>query len=170
MEILILMVLLTIAGIGLGIAYIASRVMNKNKPVEANAVPPTNDTLEPKYKRRRIIALVIIAVLFIGGWVLAIAQIDGQSSGGGSGGGDVKTVSEYYLYSNAKTAVKARLKNPSTAEFETSPDIYILKDNQYRVEGYVDSQNDFGAMVRNNFSVVIKYEYGKYSVISCRVT
>lgn len=54
----------------------------------------------------------------------------------------------------AKTKVKEQLKAPSTADFQPSRDMRVeTADNlSYKIAGYVDSQNGFGAMIRSNFT------------------
>lgn len=57
--------------------------------------------------------------------------------------------------------VKDRLKAPSTAEFPWSFDDYqtnrlVTHENAYNIEGHVDSQNSFGAMLRSRFTCKIQ--------------
>jgi hypothetical protein len=60
--------------------------------------------------------------------------------------------------SNAKTAVKLILKAPSTAEFDdANTRIWLFPDSSVVVKGSVDAQNSFGAMLRNNFYVRMKW-------------
>lgn len=56
--------------------------------------------------------------------------------------------------------VKKRLKSPGSAEFSgvTDTDITTVSDKkpwQYKVTAYVDSQNSFGAKIRNNYVCTI---------------
>ncbi|MDD3079109.1 MAG: hypothetical protein PHH37_08395 [Paludibacter sp.] len=61
--------------------------------------------------------------------------------------------------SNAKTAVKSILKSPSTAEFDNSLiRIWLMPDSSVVVKGAVDAQNSFGAMIRSNFYVRMKWK------------
>lgn len=61
--------------------------------------------------------------------------------------------------SNAKTAVKSILKAPSTAEFDNSLiRIWLMPDSSVVVKGAVDAQNSFGAMIRSNFYVRMKWK------------
>lgn len=166
---LIFMILVTVALLGLGIAVLCLRKTKSPSNTDSDEIT-TVDTkvVLSKVKRNRIIAIIILIILFIGGWVLAIMQIDTPS---GVGEDKVKsnTISEYLLYSTAQTAVKSKLKSPSTAKFQKSPDIYELDDDKYKISGYVDSQNSFGAILRGYFTVVISYKDDKYTVISCTV-
>lgn len=59
----------------------------------------------------------------------------------------------------AKAAVTKVLKAPKTAEFanvQAHPDGECL----YIVAGRVSAQNSFGAMIENNFSVMVKFQRG----------
>jgi hypothetical protein len=60
-------------------------------------------------------------------------------------------------WEQAKNAVKARLKAPSTAIFPSFRDIQVEKIGTvtYEIYGYVDAQNAFGAMIRTNFFVSV---------------
>lgn len=71
----------------------------------------------------------------------------------------------------AKTIVKDNLKSPSTAEFcKTSECAISCSGNTWTVSGYVDAQNSFGAVLRNNFKVKFtfttsnKYTIDSYSI------
>jgi hypothetical protein len=62
----------------------------------------------------------------------------------------------------AQRAVKAKLKSPSTADFPScgwSLNEYVIHANpeltKFGVEGHVDSQNGFGAMIRSKFVVLL---------------
>ncbi len=72
----------------------------------------------------------------------------------------------------AKEYVKKSLKSPSTAKFpglwELANDgvvAYEKETNKYEIISYVDSQNSFGAMIRSNWNVVLKYLGGDDSDI-----
>ena len=69
-----------------------------------------------------------------------------------------------------KTAVCAQLKSPASAQFP--PDLVTFAGDAaggYRVEGYVDSQNGYGAMIRNDFSADVVLENGAPVVRSATV-
>ncbi|MCH4198706.1 MAG: hypothetical protein LKF87_00565 [Clostridium tyrobutyricum] len=73
-----------------------------------------------------------------------------------------------YLSLQANTYIYDKLKAPSTAVFSDPNKLHqenVIPGNQsnsYIVIGYVDAQNSFGAMVRNNFSVTIQVNDNKY--------
>lgn len=59
-------------------------------------------------------------------------------------------------FSCAKAIVKSSLKSPSTAKFcwITDATVTHLGNGEYKVTGWVDAQNSFGATLRQNFVVV----------------
>lgn len=60
----------------------------------------------------------------------------------------------------AEEAVKTLLKAPSTAEFPSETQrCLIMPDSTVVVEGSVDAQNTFGAMIRNNYYVKFKWYF-----------
>ena len=62
----------------------------------------------------------------------------------------------------AKDVIKKTLKAPSTAKFVDvqAYELSNLKD-VWAVNGYVDSQNSFGAMIRSQWEVQLDYRDGK---------
>lgn len=69
-----------------------------------------------------------------------------------------------------KTAICAQLKSPASAQFPVDM-ITIVGDETrgYHITGYVDSQNGYGAMIRNDFAADITIENGRPIVKSCSV-
>lgn len=69
------------------------------------------------------------------------------------------------LWLCAEDVVKQNLKAPANANFcdidEAS--FYSTGGNDYKILGYVDAQNDFGALLRKNFTVTLTYTEGKYT-------
>lgn len=70
----------------------------------------------------------------------------------------------------AKEYIKQRLKAPSTAKWQDSADVAVAKiegsKNKWLVQGYVDSQNSYGAMLRMQYWVTLrKSSNGTWSVI-----
>ena len=61
----------------------------------------------------------------------------------------------YYAYELIKSHVKEKLKSPSTAKFPSKIKITKNKDT-YIIQGYVDSQNSFGATVRTKYIAEIQ--------------
>jgi len=55
------------------------------------------------------------------------------------------------------TFIKNHLKAPRTAKFNGGAwNVVYLGSNRYRVEGSVDSQNSFGAMIRTEFQAIVR--------------
>ncbi len=65
--------------------------------------------------------------------------------------------------------VEKNLKAPSTAQFPPlfKSSVKKIKSGHYSVSSYVDSQNEFGAMIRSNYIVELKQTTdGKISLIN----
>lgn len=60
-----------------------------------------------------------------------------------------------------KPAICAQLKSPASAQFPVDT-ISIVGDDErgYHIEGFVDSQNSYGAMIRNDFTAEVSVENG----------
>lgn len=66
--------------------------------------------------------------------------------------------------------VRAEIKAPSTAKFPWYDESYVavLGSNKYRIVAYVDAQNSFGAVIRNNYICEIQdLGDGKWRKIKC---
>lgn len=72
---------------------------------------------------------------------------------------------------DAKSEVEKQLKAPSTAEFCKEYETEIIRNgNTWSIEGWVDAQNSFGAMLRNDFVVKITYTAkDTYNVEYCKI-
>lgn len=103
-----------------------------------------------------IVALIAIVIIWnAGGWFTKMASPQSDVPG--------------KLCVSAQMAVRAQLKAPATAIF---PDC-VWKINEYEitgdgkeyfVQGYVDSQNGFGAMLRSRFVVKLDKNYAATKV------
>ncbi len=62
----------------------------------------------------------------------------------------------------AKSIIEDTLKSPSTAKY-SSVEAYELSNEKdvWAVNGYVDSQNGFGAMLRSQWEIQLDYRDGK---------
>lgn len=60
-----------------------------------------------------------------------------------------------------KPAICAQLKSPASAQFPVDL-ISIVGDETrgYQINGFVDSQNSYGAMIRNDFTAEVSIENG----------
>ena len=63
-------------------------------------------------------------------------------------------------YVQAKNYVRSVLKSPSSADFPFSSSGTNIGDDTYRVSSHVDSQNSFGATIRSNYTITLKYNGG----------
>lgn len=62
-------------------------------------------------------------------------------------------------YIMGQTFVKQMLVSPASAEFPYSDEAQVVKygDSVYAIKSFVDSQNGFGAMLRSDYIIKIKY-------------
>lgn len=87
----------------------------------------------------------------------------------------LRDTSEYrsHYITIAKGIVESALKAPSTAQFQDSQDLKIQRNgNLVAVQGYVDSQNSFGAMIRSDFLVefrILSIEDLTYEVVYLQI-
>ena len=66
-----------------------------------------------------------------------------------------------------KPAICRQLKSPASAQFPVDLISIVGDDTRgYRVEGFVDSQNSYGAMIRNDFTADVKIENGDGVVLA----
>lgn len=65
---------------------------------------------------------------------------------------DRLSAAEYF----AEQVVEKQLKAPSTADFGRQKSSYSARTQAVTVVGYVDAQNGFGAMIRNDYIVVVR--------------
>lgn len=80
----------------------------------------------------------------------------------------------WYAVSTAQELVKDELKSPSTAKFSFDTSDYTVQrsGDQWKISGYVDAQNGFGATLREYWTATFtmgdisgsKYEVSNYSV------
>lgn len=68
-------------------------------------------------------------------------------------GGNSEKDKEFNAYYMSKTFCKDYLKSPSSAEFAPSRDCIIENKGggSYRVKGFVEAQNSFGAMIKSTY-------------------
>jgi hypothetical protein len=104
---------------------------------------------------RRVRAAVVAPLALVAGCF---------SSAGGSDGG------EEDAYEQCVERVSDELLTPATADFSGFGDAEIERDAagmgwyHYRVKGYVDSENEFGAIVRSDFSCQVDFRYNGWTV------
>lgn len=85
---------------------------------------------------------------------------------------DKNEINESDVWYEAKEIVKNRLKAPSTASFCSKSSATITKSGKtWVIEGYVDAENSFGAMIRNDFRVVLLFQDDThYTISKCTIT
>lgn len=87
---------------------------------------------------KKAIAVILLCTFFM--------MACGESSDGTHSASD-----SFYI---AQEIVKGSLKAPSTAEFCKITEATITHEGDvYTVKGWVDAENSFGAMIRQNFTV-----------------
>jgi hypothetical protein len=125
-------------------------------PVKTNN-PPKATTKKIKSRPPILIIIIIVVVL-----CFAIAYAMGSNTGSGkpdANGMDASIICENFITS--------RLKAPTTAKFSDYADdqIYTLTDkvNSWRIIGYVDAENSFGAQIRTHYTCDIQYVGGDWS-------
>lgn len=109
---------------------------------------------------------IIVALLVI------IGLLAGSCSGSSSGKTD-NWNTESWAKSYAQIIVKDNLKAPSTAKFcntATEMKATNLGGAKWKVTGWVDAQNSFGAMIRSDFEVVLELSSKSATKISCTIT
>lgn len=71
-------------------------------------------------------------------------------------------------FQKAQSFVRANLKCPATAKFpdvsevDLAEAVLCLGDGRFRVDGWVDSQNSFGAMLRGDYRIEVFYRHGRW--------
>lgn len=155
-------------------ALVACKECGKEISKKAEACPHCG--FKPK---RTSLFTKIVAVVFVLPVFLAVMFGAGQSGSSSSSPpltpeqiaakreSELQDQRESYARIIAERAITQRLKAPSTADFSGYSDTQVgpLKDggpNKWIVKGYVDSQNSFGAMLRNNYQVIIEFEEAKH--------
>ncbi len=69
-----------------------------------------------------------------------------------------------------KPVICAQLKSPASAQFPVDLISIVGDDTRgYQVNGFVDSQNGYGAMIRNDFTAEVTINNGFPKVISSSV-
>lgn len=76
------------------------------------------------------------------------------------------------VWAMAQSFVKDQLKSPKSADFPTYGDSNVnitSSGDYYKVTGYVDAENGFGAEIRSTFSLVLKKSGSKYTLKECNI-
>lgn len=106
------------------------------------ASTPSTTPGQPKKGAGGCLLLVGITGAIIIGWMIFSSSTSSSPNGDDVG-----------AYVACQQWVEEQLKAPSTAEFPTTSSVDISnKGAQWTVNGYVDAQNGFGAMIRTDFT------------------
>lgn len=76
------------------------------------------------------------------------------------------------VWAMAQSFVKDNLKSPKSADFPVYGDSKVSITNSgsyYKVTGYVDAENSFGAEIRATFSLVMEKSGSKYTLKECNI-
>jgi hypothetical protein len=117
--------------------------------------------LASKFKKhaRNIGGGMTLALMCIWG-ITGIANVGAWMIGSSNAPATVQTHGDVDAYVEATMRVQQLLKAPSTAKFapmgETQIEHFANGDG-YKITGYVDSQNSFGAMLRTDWSISFLY-------------
>lgn len=113
-----------------------------------------------RYKNlwRHLISALVVLVLV----VLAVGTSD---NGGGGRSSSSYTPGKIDAWVMTEHFVKDKLKSPSTADFggilsdyqDPLKVVTDLGDGKFRVRGWVEAQNSFGATIRTHFVCELKY-------------
>ena len=82
---------------------------------------------------------------------------------------DTEPVSEIDALIHSRDCVKKQLKSPSTAAFAPLAESTVIKtnDSTFTVLSWVDSQNSYGAMLRNAYTCTVVYSQG-FKYVACK--
>lgn len=102
---------------------------------------------------------LLVILFLLGIWILSLITNSPDM------GSDDRKVDAWV---SAKHVVESNLKSPSTAKFPFSSNsdgvsITELENGKWRVRGWVDAENGFGAKIRSNFSVDINLNGSTYT-------
>lgn len=132
---------------------------------EASRCPNCHGKVYVWTSGKKILVTILIALFFIG-----IFNMNSSTPSSSSTSTSVSTPSpeqakkdrEIMSIVFAKSVIEKTLKAPSTAKFVDvqAYELSNLKD-VWAVNGYVDSQNSFGAMIRSQWEVQLDYRDGK---------
>ena len=123
-----------------------SQEFKQLSPAEKKRVP-----FKDLPKRNRYGGFLVIACVAL----LIFAMCDYSQNNKKIDTTDLKLTAKFKV----ESVVKALLKAPSTAEFPSETQkYYVSADSMIIITGSVDAQNTFGSMIRNSYSVKLKWK------------
>lgn len=143
--------------------------MNKKKEIDTAKIDAEFDAQKKSSSNIGCTkGLLIVGAVFIFGIILMSSFSGG--SGGSSSGNSGPNHDKSTAWIMTQDFVEKRLSSPSTAEFPNSSNSGVeIKQSSttYNINGFVDSENGFGAMIRTNFQAEVRYDGGgTWSLIS----
>lgn len=100
---------------------------------------------------------IIKRVLYVIAFLLAVSYFPEACRSCVRSSSSYSSDSEIDAYTTAKNIISKNLKAPSTAKFLSYDRQSItISGNIYTVNGYVDAQNSFGAMLRSYYTVTLR--------------
>lgn len=159
------------------------------KPAETVQVQPevvqtqkTANTNEPQKRKTNAAVLIFLAAFALFIVVSAIKSSSKRYSADSSQSGTSSTSRrssssnrsaeiESAVYVLAKKCVESHLKAPSTAEFCSMSDCEFREgeDGVYMMAGTVDSQNTYGAMLRETWSIMAQLDGEKVTLVLLQI-
>lgn len=136
---------------------------NESKPQQETQ--PVNQQNSSTGSGCGTVILVIIAIIAA---ILMLVTCSGGSSSKSSNDWNTESWAKSY----AQIIVKDNLKAPSTAKFCNTAREMTAKNlggAKWRVTGWVDAENSFGAMIRSDFEVVLELSSNGATRISCTI-
>jgi hypothetical protein len=107
-------------------------------------------------------AAIVVTVILSGFVLAAIERNDQNTPAQIAARAEARCDSEAQkiaAYVMSQQYVKTTLRSPSTAQFGWYGDRNVVRhlgNCEYNVQGYVDAQNGFGAMIRSEFTVRLR--------------
>lgn len=106
---------------------------------------------------QKFVAFVAVAVIV---WLLV--ALNGPSHPRASAPTAPPTPKAFDACVMSHVFIKDQLKAPATADFAdcNDPETYVahLAGNAWKVSSYVDAQNSFGALLRSDYTTMMRYE------------
>lgn len=111
---------------------------------------------------------LILVLIFGGLWVASIVLSPDNTTPSSP-----PSNSEYKIdvCAYSQLEIKTKLKDPSSAKFQdcSAGSYERIEGEKYRFKSWVESNNSFGAKVRNNFSCEVRLEKDESYYINCSV-
>lgn len=125
-------------------------------PKDAYVCPYCRKSIKTKPQTWLILALIIIAFVA----TVISRPVPNKTT-------DIEDAIKY----RSRALVQAQLKAPSTAKFcyENIRKFDFGGADAYEIQGCVDAQNSFGAMIRNNYTIVLLKSGGELSLIDMKM-